>query len=88
MTAPLTTPPSRSSLWPVEVRRFLTAKLLERMLQDHDGWHGLVQWMYGGQMRGEERLPMRPSIAWLWDKILADAAAWDAARTAEKAGTP
>lgn len=74
------TAPSRAGEWPVEVRRFLTAKLRERMLQDHDGWHGLVQWLYGGQLWHGDRLPMRPSLAWLWDKILADAAEWEASQ--------
>ncbi len=82
----MTTPPSRSSEWPIEVRRYLTHRLLSRMLQDHDGWHGLVQWLYAGTMRNGERLPLSAKLDWLWPMIEADAAAWDAERT--KGATP
>lgn len=74
------TAPSRSGEWPVEVRRFLTAKLRDQMLQDHGGWHGLIQWMYAAKLRDGVRLPMRPSTEFLWPMVLEDAAAWEASR--------
>lgn len=66
------------SAWPVEVRRYIAKLTLDRALEQHDGWEGLVQSLYAGKLRGEERLPFAPSVAFLWPMVLEDAAAWSA----------
>lgn len=81
--------PSSSLDWPVVVRRYLTAELLRRMLEQHNGWHGLVQWLYAGQSRQGARLPFSPSLDFLWPMIEEDAAAWEQHRkTANPPASP
>ena len=76
--------PSASRDWPVEVRRYLTHLTLQRALDLHDGsWQELAIWLYAGQTRPDgERLPFSPTVDFIWDMILTDAAAWQQARTA------
>jgi hypothetical protein len=66
--------------WPLAIRRYLTAELLRRMLEQHNGWQGLVRWLYAGAVRNGERLPFSPSMDFLWPFVEEDAAAWEQER--------
>ena len=78
----MSTPPSASNDWPIQVRRYLTHLTLNRALDNHDGsWQELAVWLYAGQQRPDgTRLPYSPTITGLWDMLVADAIAWDATR--------
>ncbi len=82
---------------PIEVRRFLTARVLEKQLAIQDGASGIIEWLY----RGEERESFKGSpaarasgvvrynatAAELWSIVLQDTLAWQVARAARPAGT-
>lgn len=78
----MTVPPSASSDWPIEVRRYLTHLTLQRALDQHEGsWQELACWLYAGKKRGEEeRLSYAPTMQGIWSLLLEDAAAWQASR--------
>lgn len=74
MTLPF---PDGPDALPVEIRRYLTACLLERSLDHHGGWYGLMAWLYKGQHRDSgERIPWTASVAEVWPHIVADAEVW------------
>lgn len=80
--------PSSSRDWPVEIRRYLTHRALQRLLESQGGWQELALWLYAGETRPDgERVPYAPSIDGVWPFILADAQAWQTARAAATAGT-
>lgn len=77
------TAPSSSNDWPVEVRRYLTQRALDALLEQHGGWQGLAQWLYGGRphaLAQGGRVPYAAGVDFLWPLITSDAAAWAAER--------
>lgn len=69
---------------PLEVRRFLTQRLLDRALEIHDGPVGLIKWLYAGVEH--DGLPLSRTYAMsardFWPYILVDARRWTVARVA------
>lgn len=73
--------------YPVEVRRFLLAKVMQKQMDVQDGPAGVIEWLY----RGTERRPEEVTLAManaageiryntraeqLWMLVVADAHAW------------
>ncbi|HEX7828666.1 MAG TPA: hypothetical protein VF787_03385 [Thermoanaerobaculia bacterium] len=76
---------------PIEVRRFLTAKLLDRALAIHEGSEGLIKWLYAGTSRldgkkSSETYALRGSE--FWPVIVADTQVWIAQRAQPSPGKP
>jgi hypothetical protein len=70
---------------PIEIRRFLTAKLLERQLELCEGWVGLVKDLYGGQVRPDgQRLSYVADGRSFWQYVVADTDAWLLERAKEQ----
>lgn len=83
MTSSQVLAPTSPTEWPNEVKLFLGAKIVNRTLQQHEGWEGVCQWLYAGTERPDgSRLPYAGSLDYLWGFIVADAAAWNAERKA------
>lgn len=81
--------PSSSLAWPVAIRRYLTAQVLQRAMEQHGSWQEVARWLYAGQMRQGARLPYAPSLTFLWPMIEEDAAAWEQNRkTANPSASP
>jgi hypothetical protein len=67
--------------YPVEVRRYLTHRAIQRLLEDHGGWDGVALWLYSGSKRPDgSRLPYAFSAEFIAPIMAEDAAAWDATR--------
>ena len=66
----------------VTTRRYLTHLLLQRMLAQHDGWDGLLQWLLCGTVRPNTttRIPYAATPEHLAPIASAEADAWDTAR--------
>lgn len=69
---------------PVDARRYVTALLLARMLDLHEGPAGLFQFLYAGTMRlvvGQPaaRIPFTTNGRAMYPFLLEDTAAWAAA---------
>jgi hypothetical protein len=68
-------------VWPVEVRRYLTHKALERLLEFHGQWEGLAKWLYAGARRPDgTALPYTFTLDFVMPIVEADAAAWAESR--------
>lgn len=66
---------------PVEVRRYLTARLLTASLSIHEGPTGLIKWLYAGTTRPAAdgsplRMPFTTQGIHMYSFVLEDAAAW------------
>lgn len=83
MTAPPMAPSTAE--YPLVVRRYLGHLLIQRMLRDHDGWGGVMQWLLCGTVRNSlavnpERIPYAATPEYLLPIVTAEAEAWDRAR--------
>lgn len=72
---------------PLEVRRYLTARLLEQQLALHDGAAGLIKSLYSGRERPDLTLleSWRMSAERAWPFVVADTEAWLASRQPARA---
>ena len=75
---PLTVPPTTE--WPSVVRRYMAHLVIQRVLAQHEGWPGVMQWLFCGQMRRNDRLPYAATVEYLYPIILKDAEEWDTTR--------
>lgn len=63
--------------FPVDVKRYLTARLLARCLEIHDGPADLIKWLYAGTERPDgQRLSYLTGGAECWAWVVEDTRAW------------
>ena len=77
--------PERLCAWqnmPIEIRRYLTARLLAKSLELHDGPAGLIRFLYAGTERNGQRLSYLTGGAECWAYVVHDTREWLAKRTA------
>ncbi len=85
MTEPLEFPEHFPGAWhhiPLEVRRYLTQRLLEKSLVVHEGPAGLIKFLYAGTERNGQRLSYLTGGAECWAYVVHDTQEWLAAKTA------
>lgn len=61
---------------PLEVRRYLTQRLLDKALLLHDGPAGLIKFLYAGTERNGQRLSYLTGGAECWAYVVQDTTAW------------
>lgn len=81
--------------YPVEVRRYLLARVMEKQIGIQGGPAGVIEWLYRGTRRRPEEIgtdvargdtcEIRYDVRahQVWPLVVADARAWTAARTKE-----
>lgn len=70
---------------PLDVRRFLTAKTLDRQLILQDGPAGLIEWLYRGQPIAGGIVRYQAPAKEIWPHVVADTEAWLKKRAAQAA---
>lgn len=84
--------------FPVEVRRFLLARVMEKQMEIQDGPAGVIEWLYRGTTRRPDEVTIEVAKASgeihynaradkLWTLVCADARAWTIQRNKEKEAT-
>lgn len=66
--------------WPVELRRYLAHLAMQRLLENHGGYAGLMEWLSYGQFVDGNRVPFGTSIEVLYPMFLKNAEEWHANR--------
>ena len=85
MTAPTIHP--AEARFPLMLRRYLTHLVIQRVLSQHEGWAGVLTWLYAGTVRegSAARIPYAATSEYLIPIATAEAESWERARKAHAA---